>query len=132
MSDVDEPTGDDEPIEVSWYKRGLSIQQVAAKVGMHRRSVRRCLVEHDVPLRPQVAPHGADRWPVFFDALTMYVADHGHARLPYNHCVDGVGNLYRWLGRQCRRYRAGRLPAARAAALTRLGVDLDAPQGMGR
>jgi hypothetical protein len=62
----------------------------------------------------------ADRWERGFAALTQFVAQHGHARVPGSHITDDGHRLGAWVTDQRRDQRKNRLDPARAARLETL------------
>nr|WP_269089261.1 helicase associated domain-containing protein [Mycobacterium avium] len=62
----------------------------------------------------------ADRWERGFAALTQFVAQHGHARVPGSHITDDGHRLGAWVTDQRRDQRKNRLDPARAARLQTL------------
>lgn len=64
-------------------------------------------------------PHQA-YWDAMFAALTQFVAQHGHARVPQNHVSRDGTPLGTWVGNQRSRHQQNTLDPARAARLETL------------
>ena len=113
--------------DVSTLALGVEVEEIAMSrwVNTRRHEHRTGHLDPDQITQLQALPGWSwgtgqqEKWATTFAMLCLYTAEHGTARVPGAHVLDGV-HLGKWVSRQRTAQGRGHLPTDRAQALQRL------------